>query len=243
VRQLHAEGHSLRQVARATGLSKGCVIRYLRADPCPDWNPGRKTRTHLDALAGHIGAWAERGGRNAAELYRALAGLGFRGSYGAVRRYLARRLGSTGRPGPRVGPLSPPTVPAPPSARKLSFEFIRRPEDQTADEQARLDKLRGCEPSLREGLDLAGEFAEMVRKRSKVSLGEWLAKAEASPCAELRTFGAGLRQDEAAVRAALAEQWSNGPVGGHVNRLKLIKRQMFGRARFRLLRARVRCAS
>jgi transposase len=83
----------------------------------------------------------------------------------------------------------------------------------------------------------------MVRRRSSLSLAEWLAKAEASPCVELRLFGAGLRQDEAAVAAALTEAWSNGPVEGQVNRLKLIKRQMFGRAGFQLLRARVRFAS
>jgi transposase len=125
----------------------------------------------------------------------------------------------------------------------LSFEFIRRPEEREPEEQARLDKLRNCEASLREGLDLAGEFAEMVRQRSGLSLAEWLTKAKASACAELRNFGSGLRQDEAAVAAALTEEWSNGPVEGQVNRLKLIKRQMYGRAGFQLLRARVRFAS
>jgi transposase len=175
-------------------------------------------------------------------LYRELAGQGFQGSYDAVRRFVARRLGSTGRPGPRVGPLPPPAEPVP-SARQLSFEFIRRAEDRKAEEQARLDRLRGHEAGLREGLDLAEEFAQMVRERSKVPLAGWLAKAEASGCAELRNFAAGLRTDEAAVAAALAEPWSNGPVEGKVNRLKLIKRQGYGRAGFRLLRARVRYAS
>jgi hypothetical protein len=121
VRQLRAEGLSLRQIARATGLSRGCIMRYLRADRCPDWNVGRETRTRLDPFAAYIGAWIGRGSRNAAELYRELAGLGFQGSYDAVRRYLARRLGSTGRPGPRVGPLSAPPVAAPPTARKLGL--------------------------------------------------------------------------------------------------------------------------
>jgi transposase len=241
VKELRAQGQSLRQIARATGLSKGCVIRYLRTDRRPDWNPGRKVPTQLDPFAEPIGAWVGRGGRNAAELYRELVGRGFRGSYDAVRRYLARRLGSTGRPGPRVGVLTPPAVP-PPSARKLSYEFIRRPEEREAEEQARLDRLRGCDPILQEGLALAGEFAEMVRRRSRLPLGEWLAKAEGSGCAELRSFAGGLRQDEAAVAAALTERWSNGPVEGAVNRLKLIKRSMYGRAGWELLRARVRYA-
>jgi transposase len=73
-------------------------------------------------------------------------------------------------------------------------------------------------------------------------LAEWLAKAEASPCAELRGFAAGLRSDEAAVAGALTQPWSNGPVEGHVNRVKVLKRQMYGRAGFPLLRARLRRA-
>jgi transposase len=243
VKQLRAEGLSLRRIARATGLSLKRVIRYARSARCPDWNPGRRVPTMLDPLAGQIDAWVGSGGRNAAELYRELAGRGFQGSYDAVRRYLARRLGSTGRPGPRVGPLPPPAAPPPPSARQLSFEFIRKPEDRKAEEQGRLDRLRSGVAGLREGIDLAGEFAQMVRKRSKAPLGEWLVKAEASGCAELRGFAAGLRTDEAAVSSALTEPWSNGQVEGQVNRLKLIKRQGYGRAGFKLLRARVRYAS
>jgi hypothetical protein len=146
------------------GVSVKRVLRYLRSDRCPDWNTGRKTRTGLDPFAEHIGAWVGRSGRNAAELYRDLVGLGYRGSYDAVRRYLARRLGSIGRPEPRVGVLVPVAAPAPPSARKLSYEFIRRPEEREAEEQARFETVRACETTLGEGLDLAGEFAEMVRR-------------------------------------------------------------------------------
>jgi transposase len=63
---------------------------------------------------------------------------------------------------------------------------------------------------------------------------DWLAKGESCACPELRRFAEGLRRDEAAVR----ERWSNGPVEGHINRLKMIKGQMYGRAGFVLLRAR-----
>ena len=173
------------------------------------------------------------------ELFRELRSAGCRAGYDSVRRYVSRRLGSTGRPGPRTGDIKP-AAPPPPSERKLSFEFIRRAEDREASEQARLDKLREADGGLREALDLAAEFAGMVRKQVAVPLAEWLAKAEGSGCAELRGFAAGLRLDEAAVTAALIESWSNGPVEGQVNRLKFIKRSMFGRAGWRLLRARVK---
>ena len=88
-------------------------------------------------------------------------------------------------------------------------------------------------------LDLADEFAALIRKQSQSTLRDWLAKAEFSMCPEVRQFAKGIRRDEAAVLTALTEPWSNGPVEGHVNRLKTIKRQMYGRAGFELLRARV----
>jgi transposase len=70
-------------------------------------------------------------------------------------------------------------------------------------------------------------------------LSEWLTRGEASPDPALRRFAEGIRRDEASVQAAVTQKWSNGPVEGHVNRLKTIKRQMYGRAGFVLLRARV----
>ncbi len=88
-------------------------------------------------------------------------------------------------------------------------------------------------------MDLADAFAALIRKQSPGTLSEWLARGEASPDPDLRRFAEGIRREEAAVQAAVTETWSNGPVEGHVNRLKTIKRQMYGRAGFVLLRARV----
>jgi transposase len=92
-------------------------------------------------------------------------------------------------------------------------------------------------------LDLADGFADLIRKRSAGKLGEWLARGEASSDPDLRRFAEGIRREEAAAQAAVAQTWSNCPVEGHVNRLKTIKRQMYGRAGFVLLRARVLNAS
>jgi hypothetical protein len=108
VQELRAQGESVRQIARLTGPSLKRVRRYLRSDRCPDWNPGRKVPTQLDPLSGQIDAWMERGGRNAAALYRELAEQGFRGSYDAVRRCLAPPPGEHGA----AGPARRPPVPA-----------------------------------------------------------------------------------------------------------------------------------
>jgi transposase len=121
----------------------------------------------------------------------------------------------------------------------LSFDWVRRREDREDEQQARLDAIRGHSAELSAALDLADEFAALIRKDSDGMLSAWLPSAEASSCPEMRRFAEGVRRDEAAVQAAVSERWSNGPVEGHVNRLKTIKRQMYGRAGFVLLRARV----
>ncbi|OHB85468.1 MAG: hypothetical protein A2V98_26145 [Planctomycetes bacterium RBG_16_64_12] len=92
-------------------------------------------------------------------------------------------------------------------------------------------------------LTASREFGEMVRERKVQALDDWIARVSASEGAvELRRFAEGLRGDLAAGKAALSLPWSNGQTEGQVNRLKLIKRQMFGRAKFDLLRQRVLCA-
>jgi transposase len=103
VRALRGQGLSIRRIARQVGLNVKAVRRYLREERCPDWNPGRQPPTQLDTFTPFIEAWVARGGRNAAELYRGLVAQGSRAGYEAVRRFLRRWLGSTGRPGPRIG--------------------------------------------------------------------------------------------------------------------------------------------
>ena len=140
-------------------------------------------------------------------------------------------------PGPGSG--DEPRPPLPPSARQLSFVWARRPENRKPPEQAWLDVVRARSAELAAALALADEFADLIRKRSPGTLCGWLARGEASSDPDLRRFAEGIRRDEAAVLAAVTKAWSDGPVEGHVNRLKTIKRQMYGRAGFALLRARV----
>jgi transposase len=175
---------------------------------------------------------------NVADMHRQLTEHGFKGSYGSVYAFVMKRLGAAGKRRERLNAADPP-VPRPPSARQLSFEWARRPEKRKPPEQARLDAIRGCSVELAAALDLADGFAELIRKQSSETLAEWLARAEAASDPDLRRFAEGIRRDETSVQAAVTERWSKGPVEGHVNRLKTIKRQMYGRAGFVLLRARV----
>jgi transposase len=238
VRERHRQGHSARRIAQDLGLSRCTVRRYLRIDACPDWEPGRRRPSRLDEHRDWIDTRLAEGNENAVDLHRRLAGRGYRGSYGSVRRYVTKRLGAAGRARARVNAAKPPTPP-PPSPKRLSFEWVRRAEDREPEGQARLDAIRGRSAEIASGLDLADAFARSIRERAGDDLTDWLTRCDASVCPELRQFAVGVRGDEAAVRRAVSEPWSNGPVEGHVNRLKAIKRQMFGRAGFTLLRARV----
>jgi transposase len=92
---------------------------------------------------------------------------------------------------------------------------------------------------LDEAVRLTEAFAQLVREREAEQLDGWLDRASASEVAPFRRFAGSLRRDYAAVYAGVALPWSTGPVEGHINRLKLIKRTMFGRAKLDLLRQRV----
>jgi transposase len=237
-RALHRQGHSSRRIAKELGLSRTTVLGYLRRASCPDWRPGRWRRSELDGHRDWIDGRIRGGCTNAAQLYRELRARGCRLGPAAVRKFVRKRFAAAGRQrGPAGAPQPPP--PPRPSARQLSFAWASRPDSRTAVEQARAAALRAAAPALAEGLDVADGFAALVRRQAGETLAEWLRRAEASPVPELRRFAQGVRRDEAAVRAAVTQLWSNGPVEGQVNRLKLIKRSMYGRAGFSLLRARV----
>jgi len=240
VRDLRAQGRSIREIARALAMSPKTVIRVTRTPERPHGSLGRHGPTAVDPYRADIDAWIAAGGTNTADLYRLLKAKGCRTAYDAVRRFANRQLGSSGTPG-RRSPTTPRPTPTPdvPSARKLSFQFVSPKSKTGAEEPSLLDRVRKQIPALDTALGLAGELADMIRKRVTRPLSEWLAKATASEIPELVSFAVGLRSDEAAVSEALTSTWSNGQVEGQVNRLKAIKRSMYGRAGLRLLKARV----
>jgi transposase len=239
VHQLHTEGHPARRIAAMLGLDRHTVHRYLQISQCPERGGTRPASPHMSRFREMIDARLTAGIVNAADIYRELRAGGCRASYYTIRRYVRRRRIALGIIARRPG--LPPRVETP-SARRLSFAWLRRAENRDVDEVHQVQALHGIE-DIHEPLDLAEQFVAMVRKQLSQPLAEWLARAEHSECSELRGFAKGVRHDEAAVSAAMTESWSNGQVEGQVNRLKAIKRQMFGRAGFKLLRARVREAA
>jgi transposase len=127
--------------------------------------------------------------------------------------------------------------------RQATWLLLRDPDELDSVERAYLEALGQRCPEVDGARGLARSFVAMVRDRDPAALAPWVEAAERSDLPELRSFAAGLRRDWAAVTAGLELPWSNGQTEGQVNRLKLLKRQMFGRAGFDLLRRRLLLAS
>lgn len=122
-----------------------------------------------------------------------------------------------------------------PTWRTLTWLVLRRAEKLTAEEQTDLKRARQAHADIATAIDLTQNFAVLVRERKVDGLEPWLERASESTLVPFRNFAKSIRQDEAAIRAALTLPWSNGSVEGHINRLKLLKRRTYGRAKLDLL--------
>jgi transposase len=144
---------------------------------------------------------------------------------------------STGNRKKRARSIRPPPVRLP-SPREATW-LLLRPEKLDDEQRSTMEKLCRLFPQIEKAKELAQEFTRIVRERSSTTFNEWLRSAMQSKLKEFVSFARGLSEDYGAVLNALRYEWSNGQLEGQVNRLKTIKRQMYGRAKFALLRARV----
>jgi transposase len=237
-RALHAQGATNAAIARAVGIGYRTVYRYLHQDP-----PARKRRTDYGqrrvitpSEPYLLQRWAE-GCRTATVLWREIRAQGFAYSLTNVQRFVAelRREGppATGRPRTAL------TKAHGPPPRLVAALVLRRPETRTEEQRAYLTLLRAEEPAIATAVDVAEDFLVMLRRRQGERLEAWLDAADASGVEELTRFAAKLRTDQAAVQAGLTLRHSNGQTEGHVTKLKLVKRQGYGRAKVDLLRKRL----
>ena len=235
------QGLDQAMIARRVGLSQRTVSRWLAAEHFPERKPRSGDASSLDPYKPYLLERWEAGCHNGTQLWRAIQAQGFAGCYGIVADFLAPlRRGEAVQAAPPTLPLS---VAAPTplwyTARQAAFLFLRPPAELTPSEQEDLLRMQVQDDSLTTIYGLTQDFAAMLRERQGEHLDGWLARAETSGCPELQRFANGIRRDEAAVRAGLTLAWSQGPVEGQVTRLKLVKRQMYGRAKLDLLRQRV----
>jgi transposase len=258
VKTLATEGLNILQIAEKMRMSRVTVRNYLASPTAPPpierGRRGQILDSYLDYLKQR---WAD-GCQNASQLWRELKEQGFAGSYKPVqmwasqeaklpRRQLSQReqartlaQGEPIETLPAPLPLTgiEPTLPPLPPPRRLSGLFLKPAFKLSAVEQEWL-KVVETEPRLGPISKLNQQFVNMVRERRADALEDWLEGCRQSGLVDLETFAQGIERDYAAVVAGLSLPWSNGIVEGHVNRLKLIKRTMYGRASFELLRQKV----
>jgi transposase len=176
--------------------------------------------------------WDE-GVHNIQQIWREIKAQGYPHSDRALRAHLEAVRGKTPGELPEVGVLDHF------SAKKAVWLFVRPFDDLLKKEQEELQTMRQASATAETTYQLVQEFFRLVRSRQGTQLDTWLSKVQASAIPELQRFATGLERDKAAVLAGLTLSHSNGQVEGQVTRIKLIKRMMFGRAGFALLRQRV----
>ena len=241
---LHRQGWTAPAIAQHVGLSLRTVQRDLRTSTIA----GLRRRSDLgdSGLNPSKPSLLERwnaGCHTAMRLFRALRQRGYAGGDGVVAAYARRLRQAQGlppghrrprQPLPAVAePLCPPLTP-----RQAPWLVLRRETKRTDAEAQQLTQLRAQSPEVAEAIDLAEDFATLVRQRQPAQLDPWLHRATTSTLEALQRFAKGLRDDYAAVKAGVTLPWNSGPVEGHINRLKMVKRQMFGRAHLDLLSRR-----
>lgn len=237
---LHRAGDPIKQIARTLVIDRRTVRAWLAAGCFPE-RAKRTTRKPrlLDRFRAEVAAYYDAGGDSAHALTQRLTALGYRGQRVTVWRAL--RALRAERPRAGAAPIPAGEVPNAsrgrvPSATSTAW-LLRKPvEKQTSEERTFLAALLAARPALADAKRLGDEFVRILREQDLAAFDAWIAAAEHS---ELRTFAWGIRRDEAAVRAAITSPWSNGQVEGQVHRLKLVKRSMYGRCGFPLLRARM----
>jgi len=225
-------GESLSAISRVTGLDRKTVQRFARAGSAEELLGKATSReSKLDKFTPYLHQRWNEGITDAAQLHAELRQRGWAGSEQTVRRYV--------RPF-RQAPAAPGPAPAVPKTRQITRWLLTRPDHLHADEQAQLQAIRARCPHINALAGHVTAFAEMMTARTgSRDLEAWLAAVEADDQAGLRSFTIGIRNDMQAVTNGLTLHWNSGMVEGTVNKIKMIKRQMYGRAGFDLLRKRV----
>ena len=241
LRRLHDSGVSVQEIAPALGMSATAAYRWLKAGGPPTHDKPVQPRP-LDPYVPHLEARWREGCRNGWRLWREMRALGFAGSVNAVARWAARRRRED--PPLRAAEVRRAAAWPEPSSRRCARLLTTAPDKLDAQEGAFLAHLAEAAPDLAQAGELASRFAALIRgapdKEAGSALATWLADARGTA---LDAFARGIKRDHEAVLAALVEPWSTGPVEGQINRLKLLKRTMYGRGSYDLLRCRILAAA
>lgn len=234
IRKRYAKGEYLKTIAHDLEIDFRTARKYALSDECPIRKPHPKRGRILEPYEPYLRTrWAE-GCKNGKQLYREIVAHGYPGARTQVATLVAqlRREENDGKP------QVPSNTGEPLTPHKAAMLLLRRPERCSDAERTALVRLQEVNLEVNVIVAFTERFVEIVRERRGEKLGEWLSDAEVSGVREIWRFAHKVRQDEAAVRAGCTLPWSNGQTEGKITKLKAIKRQMYGRAKFDLLRQR-----
>jgi transposase len=236
VQALLATGMGIKAIVRELGLARETVRRFARATSVEELLGQARVGSRpsvLDEFTDYLHERWNAGCTSATVLYQEIKAIGYRGSYGTLGNYLRpfRELGTA------------PKTAAPPKIRQITSWLLRHPDRLNEDDQLKVKQIREQCGHLDALAAHVTSFAEMLTGRHGDRLDAWLATVEADDQPDLHSFAAGLKRDYDAVRNGLTLSYSSGAVEGTVNKIKMLKRQMFGRAKLDLLRKRVLLAS
>jgi transposase len=216
---------AIKQIARQTGYSRKLVRQVIRGERNDVF------RTRQGSLDVHLpwldDQWAS-GCRTGAELWRRLTARGFRGSLRVVGEWVTRRR--------RAEKADAENLQRIPSARTIARLMTIGRDTLSKAETMTVAAIEAVVPGLVEAREIIAEFHMMIWRKAAAELTRWIDRARASLVA---SFASGVSKDEAPVRAAITLPWSNGQTEGQITRLKLVRRQMYGRGNIDLLQARL----
>jgi transposase len=232
--RLRAAGASIKRIADELGTDRKTVRRWLRLGLAPLWQQPSGDSI-LDPFVDFLTRRWNEGCRNAAQLWRELVQLGFRGRSSTVRHWLGKHHRHAPEQEGLPAGSRPPVWPVP---RGYRLARLLMADTATLSAEDKLFKIRLLEdaPALNTAIAWAQQFNALLRHKVAGDLDQLLAAADGTMLARFTT---GLRRDFDAINAALKFPWTTSPVEGQISRLKMLKRTMYGRAGFKLLRARV----
>jgi transposase len=233
VMTLRTQGVKVREIAKRVGLGTRTVQQWVTQGGYVETNYHHKHRSRYDAFAVYVQQRWDGGCHNIQQLWREIRARGYPHSDRALRRHLQARSGKKNVELPEASLLDHF------SAKKAVWLFIRSFDDLKEKEREELLAIRQASAMAETIYQLVQEFLRIVHELQAGQLDAWIAKVTASQIKDLLRFAKGLERDKAAVLVGLSLSHNNGQTEGQVTRIKLIKRMMYGRAGFALLRQRV----